>query len=61
MLLLEKAFAKLHGNYSLLKDGVSYEALIDLTGAPTQTIDFEDPRNAEKMKSGSLFDSFVSA
>ena len=41
--LLEKAYAKLHGNYNLLRGGFAYEALRDLTGCPVETFDFEDP------------------
>jgi hypothetical protein len=38
VLLVEKAYAKLHGSYFSIQSGQSYEALMDLTGAPYQTI-----------------------
>ena len=55
VLLLEKAYAKLHGNYYALKSGFSYHAMIDLSGCPTEHIkfpknhdDFEDEEVQEK-------------
>ena len=42
VLLLEKAFAKAMGSYDALRMGWAYEALMDLTGAPTTKIFFDD-------------------
>lgn len=42
VMLLEKAYAKLHGNYYLLRGGFVHEALIDLTGCPTICYDLDD-------------------
>ena len=36
--LLEKTYAKAHGSYSAISGGEIAEALLDLTGAPTETI-----------------------
>jgi calpain-15 len=47
VLLLEKAYAMTHGSYALLTKGWIAEALIDLTGCPTITYDF----NREPAKS----------
>eukprot|EP00668_Euglena_longa_P015348 GGOE01019422.1.p1 GENE.GGOE01019422.1~~GGOE01019422.1.p1 ORF type:complete len:1076 (-),score=106.68 GGOE01019422.1:137-3058(-) len=37
--LMEKAYAKIHGSYSALSGGLSSDALSDLTGAPTVSIE----------------------
>jgi calpain-15 len=42
VLLLEKACAKLHGNYCTLRNGYANEGMIDLTGSPSQFFDFKD-------------------
>lgn len=41
MMLLEKAFAKLHGSCNSLDGGTALEAMIDLTGAPTHSYYFK--------------------
>ena len=38
VLLLEKAYAKLHRNYYTLRGGLVSEALADLTGSPISVI-----------------------
>lgn len=40
VLLLEKAYAKLHGHYYSLRFGFTHHGLMDLTGCPTETINF---------------------
>ena len=42
MLLLEKAFAKVHGSYHQIKGGQPFEALMDLTGSPYRDFRFND-------------------
>lgn len=42
VMLLEKAYAKLHGNYYLLRGGFVNEALLDLTGCPSISYDIDD-------------------
>ena len=39
--LLEKAYAKAHGSYKSTSGGEIQEALLDLTGAPTLSVNFE--------------------
>ena len=42
VLLLEKAYAKLHGCYKNLIGGNPYEAMMDLTGCPTTCFKLDD-------------------
>jgi hypothetical protein len=41
-MLLEKAYAKIHGNYQILKGGLVHEAIYDLTGCPVVSYEIED-------------------
>ena len=41
VLLLEKAWAKLHGSYQAIESGSAGEALRDLTGAPSKRFELE--------------------
>lgn len=41
--LLEKAYAKAHGSYKAISGGEIAEALLDLTGFPTESVDFDAP------------------
>ena len=55
VLLLEKAYAKLHQNYYTLRGGYVSEALQDLTGNPTKLVELDtDEMRAEK-ESGRFF------
>ncbi len=45
VLILEKAWAKLYGNYAQIEAGLTKEALRDLTCAPAFTL-FVEPRNS---------------
>lgn len=49
IMLLEKAYSKMHGTYEKTVGGSGYEALIALSGAPTQRFNHKD-------YPGSLFD-----
>jgi hypothetical protein len=55
VLLIEKAYAKLHGNYYTLRGGYAREALEDLTGCPTKNIDLKSDQVKKALQSGELF------
>jgi calpain-15 len=56
VLLLEKAYAKLHGSYMLLRGGWAFEGMMDLTGCPTGQFTFDEPRTIEIIQSGYLWE-----
>lgn len=55
VLLIEKAYAKLHGDYYALRGGFANEGMIDLTGCPTTNYDFTKPLQQERIKNGQLW------
>lgn len=54
--VLEKAYAKLNGTYFDLISGSPTDAFSDLTGAPCEDYDLEDPRVMKLVKNGKLWD-----
>lgn len=55
VLLLEKAYAKLHGSYGLLRGGWACEGMIDLTGCPTESIDFNKEVGEDMLNQNTLW------
>ena len=49
-MLIEKAFAKLHGSYAALNTGNVREGLIDLTNCPTFEIQLNSEDTLKKIK-----------
>ena len=55
-LILEKAYAKVHGNYFSLRGGFAHEALLDLTGCPTLSLVFDDDDVKPRVDNNSLWE-----
>jgi calpain-15 len=55
VLLLEKAYAKVHGNYFTLRGGYASEAFTDLTGCPTECWYFDDEISQQMISDGKFF------
>ena len=55
-MLLEKAYAKLHGGYKSIIGGLPFEVLMDLTGCPTKSLSFNDSKVKDMYKEGKLWD-----
>ena len=55
VLLLEKAYAKIHGSYKNIVAGKPHEALMDLTGCPTTSFSFKEEKVQELVRNGKLW------
>jgi calpain-15 len=56
VLLLEKAYAKVHGGYKTLTGGLPHEAMMDLTGCPAMSLSFKEEKVQQMFNSGKLWE-----
>jgi len=59
VLLIEKAYAKLHGNYYTLRGGFANEGMIDLTGCPCSNYDLESDKVKRWIEQGLLWSNLT--
>jgi calpain-15 len=59
VLLIEKAYAKLHGNYFTLRGGFANEGMIDLTGCPSTTYDFLNEKVKKMIETDELWNNII--
>ena len=50
--LIEKAYAKLHGNYEILNGGKMVEGMVDLTGGVSEKYNLKEPETRELLENG---------
>jgi len=55
-LLLEKAYAKAHGGYKTLAQGLPHQAVMDLTGCPTVSYYIKDEKVQQMINQGKLWE-----
>lgn len=55
VLLLEKAYSKVHGSYKSIVGGLPHQAMMDLTGCPTTSFNFKEENVQAMIKSGKLW------
>ena len=55
MPLIEKAYAKLHGNYEILNGGKMVEGMVDLTGGVSEKYNLKAPETKETLENGQFW------
>ena len=50
VIILEKAWAKVHGSYERIEAGLAHEVMRDLTGAPSYDVDVDEEGLFEKLE-----------